>query len=242
MPNIGATTLANIRTAAAQRADQPTPTATTFVSLTEYLTLINASCQNLWDKLIEAYGEDYEVATAFSVTTDGANDHFALATDFYRLLGVDLLVSGTGASSIWVSLKRFNFSDRNRYNAASFILRLGQTNLRYRISGNNVWFAPFPPSGTVTRIWYAPRFTPLVNDGDSFDGFNGWEEWIVNDVALKILSKEESDMSGVQALQSVQNDRLASIMQNRDAGSPSTMIDMDASNGFGDSFGGGWPW
>lgn len=241
MPNVGATTLGAIKLAAQQRADMQN---SAFISDSEWTGMVNASCQQLYDKLIEAYGQDYEVASAFSITTDGTNDTYALPTDFYKLLGVDLQISNAGAGSTtgWITLRRFNFADRNKYTLPNIQTLWGRTNLLYRLRGNLIWFIPLPMASMPLRLWYVPRFTPLANSSDSFDAINGWEEWVVNDVALKARAKEETDLSGIQALQQVQEDRLSSIMENRDAGSPSTVVDVTQVNGygFGDGRGGDW--
>jgi hypothetical protein len=235
--NLGATTLGQITLQAQQRADLVN---SGFVTPSEWTAMVNASCQQLYEKLVEAYGSDYEVAASFNITTDGQNDNYALPTDFFKLLGVDLQYSPAGANTTsgWISIGRFNFADRNRYTLPNVQLLWGRTNLKYRLRGGNIWFIPLPMGGQTCRIWYAPRFTPLVNASDSFDGINGWEEWVVNDVAMKVLVKEESDISGIEALQQVQNDRLLTIIDNRDAGSPSKAVDVYGING-NEPWGGG---
>jgi hypothetical protein len=97
----------------------------------------------------------------------------------------------------------------------------------------------------VLRLWYVPVFTPLVNDSDTFDGVNGWEEYAINLTAKKALVKEESDTSGVDSLLAQQNERLVSIAENRDAGEPQSVVDIYEANGlwpynqWGGGFGGG---
>ncbi len=230
MPNIGATTLATMTLQAQRRADMEN---TTFISASEWTGMVNASCQQLHEKLVEAYGNDYELAATFAITTDGTNDKYDLPTDFFKLLGVDLQLSASGASNAsgWVTLRRFNFSDRNKYSAPSIQTVFGRTNMQYRLAGGKLWLTPLPAAGQPLRLWYAPRFTPLSGPTDSFDGINGWEEWVVNDVAMKACVKEETSISDLQRLQAVQEDRLASIVENRDAGSPATTVDVYASNG-----------
>jgi hypothetical protein len=231
-----ATTLAAITTAARERADMVN---TTFISATEWTAMVNASCQELYEKLVEAYGNDYEMSDPFDITTDGVSDRYLLPADFFKLLGVDLQLSEAGSStSGWITLRRFNFADRNRFTLPNVASLWGRTNLRYRLAGTEVWFSPLPSAGLSLRLWYVPRCPILVNPGDSFDGINGWEEWIVNDVAMKARIKEESPINDIQAMQAGQNERLASIPENRDAGSPATTVDVHRSNGYWG--GGGW--
>lgn len=233
------TTFGQIILQAQQRADLVN---SGFISSSEWKAMTNASLQQLYEKLIEAYGSDYFVQTPSSITTDGQNDAYALPADFFKLLGVDLQlnVQAAAGSLGWVTIWRFNFAERNRFTLPNILTIWGRTNLSYRLRGQKIWFEPLPSGGQSLRLWYAPVFTPLVNDADTFDGVNGWEEWVVNDVAMKALVKEESDVSGVMALQGVQNDRLSSIIENRDAGAPATTVDVWAANGGGNFGWGGW--
>lgn len=229
------TTLAILRASAADRADMPTPSTTTFIPTATWTKYINASIQALYDKLIEAYGEDYFLSESSDITTDGTNTQYTLssyASTFYKLLGVDMQVNAGAGEAGWATLQRFNMSDRNKWGEMRWGLQLP----RYRLAGSKIWFAPLPPANQVFRIWYAPTFTALVNDGDTFDGINGWEEWVVNDVAMKALAKEESDLSGVMALQQQVEARLATIINNRDAASPQTTADVYGQNALVD-----WP-
>lgn len=221
------TTLGAITLAAQQRADMENGT---FISASEWTAMVNASLQQLWEKIIEAYGSDYEVQTPYSLTTDGTNDRYALPSDFFKLLGVDLqLTSGTAAG--WVTIWRFNFAERNRWSLPNLRGIVGRGNLRYRLLGGDIMFTPLPLAGQTLRLWYVPAFTPLVNASDAFDGVNGWEEWVINDVAMKALIKEESSIDDLMRMQSIQEDRLQSIVENRDAGAPATTVDVYAMNG-----------
>lgn len=231
MPNVGAVTLLQLRTAVRDRADMVNSQFITDATFNNY---INASCQQLYEKMIEAYGSDYWVQSPFTITTDGVNDQFALPTDFFKLLGTDLQISTTGnAASGWVTLWRFNFAQRNQYTLPNIQSLWGRTNLKYKLVGGNIWFIPLPMAAINLRLWYAPRFTPLASDSDVFDGINGWEEWVINDSAMKAGVKEETDISGLQALQAVQEERLSHVIENRDAGSAPTTVDVNRANGFG---------
>lgn len=223
---INTSSLSDITLRAQQRADMVNGT---FISTSEWTSMVNASASALWDRLVEAYGSDFEVASAYSITTDGTNDSYTLPTDFYRLLGVDLQLNGSQYVTIW----KFNFADRNRYTLPNIQTMWGRTNVRYRLRGGSIWFIPMPAANTVLRLWYAPRFTPLVNGADTFDGINGWEEWIINDVAMKAKVKEESSIDDLMKLQASQEERLSHVMENRDAGAPPTVVDVSGSNGWG---------
>lgn len=236
--NLGSTTLGAIRTSAQQRADMAN---SSFVSTSEWNGYINASYQELYDLLVQHYGDDYFVATPYQFTTDGVNDKYPLPTDFYKLLGFDIQLIGSPTG--WVPLTEFPFAHRNRFAILSLQPQLGLTNLKYRLSGGNAWLAPLPTSGLVFRIFYVPRVSILVQDTDIVDGVSGWEEYIIVDACIKALAKEESDVSVFGQQKQALMDRIVRAASHRNAGEPHTMTDVYATgNPWDGGYGafGGW--
>jgi hypothetical protein len=190
--------LSEIRLAAQQRADM---VSSNFVSTAEWNSYINLAYYELYDILIQKYGADYFVQTPFAITTDGVNQLFALPTDFYKLLGVDIKTGNR-----WWPIKRFDFADRGRVSMNGSI----------------------PPAGQMLQAWYAPRLTELVNDTDTADGVDGWLEYVIVLAAAKALVKEETDASPLMAeLQSLVA-RIEAAAENRDASQPSKVVDVYA--------------
>jgi hypothetical protein len=218
-------------------------TNSSFISTAEWNSYINASLQELWGLIVQKFGDDYYMATPYSFTTDGINELFALPADFFKVIAVDLQLNGSG-SNTYVTLRPFTVMERNRWAlpyAVTWALPFG-TNLRYRINGSNIWLSPLPMAGLVLRLRYAPRFTSLVNDADTFDGVNGWEELAIADVCIKAMSKEESDISGFMAQKAALIERLEAEAENRDAANPATVADTSYAYGWGSGMpdGGGW--
>lgn len=236
MPTYPQMTLAEIRTAARQRADM---TQSQFVTDSEFDSYINSSLAELYDVLVQKYGDDYFVATS-NITTVQAQDLYALPANFYKLLAVDLQLSGQPDG--YISLRPFTFAERNRYATANAQTWIGVTNLRYRLNGNNLWLTPSPQSGQTLRIWYVPRVTPLTTDTDVADGISGWLEYVVVDAAIKAMQKEESDVSVLLAQKAALIKRIESAAENRDAGNPATVADVQFTSGawpYNAGFGGG---
>lgn len=232
-------TLAELRTAARQRADQVN---SEFVTDTELNGYINSSYFELYDLLVQKYGDDYFVTSDSSIVTDGQNDSYALPADFFKLLGVDLQLSGTAGADngSYVPLDRFNFAERNVAGTATAQGVLARTNLRYRPRGSTLWLTPLPAAGQTIRLWYVPRLTPLSSDSDSADGVSGWLEYVVCDVAIKMMQKEESDVSVLMAQKAALIERIEAAAENRDAGMPQTVADVRSG-----LWGGAWegePW
>lgn len=234
MPNPGVTTLATIRTAAARRADLATPSSSTFVTTSEWDANINASYAELYDLLVQKFGDDYFVAGTpdnwyqFTTTTsagyvlpDGSSTYklvdAATAPAFYKLLGADAKYG-----SEWVPLKPFQFIDRNRRSAAG--PNAVASEIRYRVSGNYLWL-PSVASGQIVRLWYVPRLALLTADGDTVDAVSGWEEYVIVDAAIKALVKEESDPSALMAAKAGLVQRIEAAAENRDAGQPVRVSD-----------------
>lgn len=216
----GVTTLLAIRTAVRQRADM---VGSTFITDAEFNAWINSSYQELYDVLVQKYGDTY-FATTQAITTDGTNDSFALAVDFFKLLGVDLRI--TTAPTGYVTLRKFEFIDRNLLSAPMVAPVYGVSNLRYRVSGNNLLLRPLPSSGQVLRVWYVPRLAALANDADTVDGVSGWEEYIIADCVIKALSKEESDCSVPMAQKTALLARITDAAADRDVGQAPTVSDV----------------
>lgn len=217
-------TLSTLRTSARRKADM---VGSTFVSDSELTEYINKSIAELYDILVSAYGEDYFVASA-TFTGTGAESYLLTAapisiSNFYKLKGLDVNDGGS-----WVSLRSFQFSERNRRE------NVGAGNVaddyRYRIAGDRLYFEinnP-PPTGMQFKLWYIPTPTALSADGDTFDGKNSWEEYVTLDVGIKCLIKEESDTSALAAQKQACLRRITEMAANRDVGEPHRVIDIHA--------------
>lgn len=233
-------TLAQLRLAAQQRADMVN---SAFVSTTEWNSYINSSLYELYDLLIQKYGDDYFVATPYAFTADGTNQLFALPDDCYKSLGLDVALSS--GNSGWVTVRHFMFAERNKFNAPSLAIPgYGPINLQYRINGSNLMFIPTPTAGLQFRLWYVPRLAPLASDGATFDSISGWTEYVVVDAAIKALQKEESDVSALMAQKQALILRIESAAANRDVGSPQRVSDgsWDGGSGFNGNDGSGFGW
>lgn len=231
--------LSDIQTAVLQRCNMENTNFVTTAELTEY---INQSYFELYDILVQKYGDNYYVATAYQFQTDGINQLFNLPSDFYKLLGVDLQLANQNNS--FVTIRPFNFSDRNRYAVPNFQSFYGVTNLRYRLNANQLWLTPIPAAGQTIQVWYAPRMTQLVNQSDTVDGISGWTEYIIADVCIKVLAKEESDTSVFERQKAGLIERIESAAENRDAANPATVSDSQYNdmlwpNGSGSGYGTG---
>lgn len=217
--------LASLKEQARQRADMVNSKFFTESELNNY---VNQSIKELYDKLINA-GEFYYMQSQ-TLSVIGGTDTYALPSiaggddfDFYKLLGVDLVVDAQGNA---VTLRPFQFDQRNAYLFTPTWNIVGLSYLRYMVQGDSLKLVPMPSSPQQLRVWYAPAFIDLVNDADTFQGVNGWEEYVIVDVAMKMLAKEESDVSVFAAQKMAISQRIEEMKLMRDIGSPGRIGDV----------------
>lgn len=222
-------TLAEIKVQTRQRADM---VDNDFIEDAELSNYINASLAELHDLLIAAYNEEYYMESV-SFSADGSSiafdlpdgDNYDSAPAFYKLRGVD--VSSDGGST-WSNVKRFNFNKRNSDQSTFAYNLLGNPHLEYRLVGSEIRFNRIPDSNLQFRLWYHPVSTTLVNGADEFTDVNGWVEYVVVDCAIKMLQKQEDDVSVLLAQKAALAERISAMAQNRDANEPETISDVYA--------------
>lgn len=226
-----AVTLADLKSRCRKRADMEN---SGFVLDPELVEYINESISDLYDMLIEKYGDDYYTKPIpYAITVSGSVNQYNLPSDFYKSRGVDLVIGSNEA----ISIKNFAFAERNKFKN-SYSLSWGQdgvSGVRYRIIGRKIWFLPTPDNNAVVNIWYIPLAPVLESDSDEFDPINGWEEYVIVDTAIKMLTKEESDTSALELRKLKLEQRINTAANNRDAGNPiqvsDTSIDYDSLDG-----------
>jgi len=199
-------TLLQLRTQARQRADMEN---SQFIKDPELNSYINSSIAELHDLLVQSYGSDYYVKSSTFSTTNN-QDTYQLSSiitdnDFYKLKGLDAKLSG-------------NYSF------------LGVTSLRYRLVGSGLVLTPIPDENTEIRIWYTPVATQLANDTDILEDLNQYAEYVIVDAAIKMMQKEESDVSVLAAQKAALKRRIEEAANNRDAAIGESITDVYAGN------------
>lgn len=213
---MAAVTLSTLRTRVRERADMSTAG---FIadSATSIDAFINEGVQRLHEKLVEAYGEEY-ISSSASLTCTGSASDVALPSDFMKLYGVDMPISGTRRA-----LRPYMRAERNAYREGGVTW---QTVPRYSLVGAYIRFLPIPPACTAT-IYYAPSATLLVNTSDTVNFPNGWERYVVLYAAIQCLAKEESDTRDLRTEMQREEAALESIKESRDAAYPRSVVDLD---------------
>lgn len=210
-------TLAQLKLRARERGDMVN---SRFISDSELNSYVNASVTELYDLLIASRGENYYV-DSYPVSTVGGQKDYALPADFLKLMGVDWVISANESCD----MKEFQWAERNLYgNAIWFDGYFG--NSRYQIRGNNITLYPVPTGVQQILIWYIPRAINLVSDSDSFDGINGWEEYVIIDAAIKMRVKEESPVQELLLAKNEIKSRILQASSGRDSIAPARVQDV----------------
>ena len=229
-----------------------------FVVTSEWNAFLRLAMYELYDLLIDSYEYLMSDQIVF-INTNGSTQNYPLpdgvtnylggtfpngsgspATAFYKLIGMDLNVNTSTVSPAWVTLRKFNFIDRNKFvypNSTSTIY--GVFNMGYRLMGKNLNLIPTPAGNQILRMWYAPKLPALLADTDVTTlGFSGWLRYPIVRAAKYALDKEEgSDTSKLDTELVFLKQRIEQASQNRDAGIPDTISETRREGIFG---GNGW--
>jgi hypothetical protein len=230
--NPGQTTVGNLRLEAQQRTDR---VYSNNISAQEWNSMISQSYKELYDILIQKFGNDYFVQLPYTYTTTGQIDPvtqaqtFPLPSDFYKLLRCEVALNKNDPNS-WITLRQFQAIQANLWNYPNVYTFYGITNLRYRLWGNNLQLVPLASAGQTIRIWYAPRPNQLINDTDTLDAISGYEEYIVADVAIKALAKTEEDPQVFMLQKAALLKRIEEAAENRNVGEPQQVSDSRTRN------------
>jgi hypothetical protein len=215
-------TLLSLRTQARELSDMVN---STFVSDSEFNNYLDQSYAELYDILVSRF-EDYYTKAPLQFTIPSGSNTFTLPSDFYKMRGLDLSSSGNVGIDDWITVRPFNFQERNRRNTIVRRNLVGQLNISYRMIGNTIYVLPEDQANALYRLWYVPTRTKLVLDTDTMDSVDGWHMYIVVDAAIKALNKEESDVSVLMAQKQALLVRIQAMASNRDAGEPERIADV----------------
>jgi len=209
-------TLAQLKLRARERGDMVN---SRFISDSEITSYINASVSELYDLLIATRGENYYISE-FPITTISGTKDYTLPAGFLKLMGVDWVISAGST----VNMQEFQWKERNLYTDPAWINGVFG-NSRYQLRGGSITFSPTPTSSQAVNVWYIPKPTALAVDADTFDGINGWEEYVIIDVAIKMRVKEESPVQELLLAKKEMKERIAQASKGRDSSEPPRVQD-----------------
>ncbi len=223
---MAAATLAQLRTRVLRKADME---HSSFIGGQsdggeELLGYINDAYLEIYDLLVSKNQEHFIVEPPYEFSVASGASSADLPEDFYKLVGLDRLVSGDD----WFEVRPFNFNERNetrRTIGGSARGGLGQ--LRRRLIGRKVYFTPPSSAPGSYRSWYVPLMTKLEAETDTVDAqLEPWEDFIVVSAAIVCLLKEESDVTALTMRKAELVSRIEAMAAQRDVGSTDRVVDV----------------
>lgn len=190
-----------------------------FIKDAEILEELNAGIASLHRILASVHGYEYfraatTLATAVNVET------VSLPADFYKLLGL----WWNDGSGILQPIRRYMPAEaENQRTGEGWAACFG--GVYYSLVGGSLRFVPTPQSIYSLKCEYAAAPTRLIGDGDTWDGYAGFEEYPVWYAVATFREKEESDASvAIGRMKMVEQDIRASAV--RDQNEPKRAQDI----------------
>jgi len=177
-------TLAQLRRAVLRRAGEPeegTQDLTPGV-LNEF---INEAIAELWDLLLKKADERLVVNTTLATTI--GTQAVALPASFYRLRKVE--IADSSSPSGYRQLFATTLDAQHLYSSVT-----GEE-YRYWQHSYSLEMVPVPQAVENLRVWYIPVAPVLVDDGDAIDGYNGYEELVVQLAFRRTLVRQNLETS-----------------------------------------------
>lgn len=162
----------------------------TFVTEANVNRRINRSIEALWEKIADGSPFSVQAVDDTLVTVAGTST-VALPSDFYQLIGVDVK---TGSE--WEPAAPLDFARRNDFDRQAWSR---YQRVRYLEEGTALRLFPTPDSVYSVRVWYVPTAPELSTGTDLLNIPQGWDEWVVADVAQWYKTKAEEDISELLA-------------------------------------------
>lgn len=205
----------SLRTRVRSLADQ---TRSTYISDAEINGWLDLGLSQLHDIMIVHFEDYFENTVTFN--TVPAQSDYALPSDFYKLLALDMLAGG-----IRYTVTRYMNRERNRLQNTPVNLGYGAA---YRLVGNVLRLIPTPSSLATLTLAYAPQYIELADDATLVNQVipQGWEEFAVLEASIRCMLKEEDDPSGLMAKKREFQQGIERLTDDRDANEPAHVTDV----------------
>lgn len=207
------------------RADAEVSQHVTDAQITRYL---NQSIAALYALIVEQDESDFVEQVDIDVAAGAVASGIVTAPvdgtaiNPYKLLAVDV-INSDGTS--W-PVQRFMMGERaNLDGEAGTYAALSFTRYQWRGANTLYWSPPWQSAVTI-RVTYVPSPTDLATGTDEYDGRAGWEEWVTLDSAIKVLAKEESDVTDMVRERALVEQRILKQIVARDRAQPKRVRDV----------------
>lgn len=169
--------------------------STTFNDSIELIPWTRDSLKQIYEIVTQAWRDWYTVRRPMSLS--GGVERYSLPSDVRALVGVYMVYNNgvTGQPGAYKELlHEMPRSDWGRYGTSNIWRRWP---MLYRMQNKDLYFTPVPSIDYVNAIelQYVPQWRGPLLDWTPIDDVlpNGWEEWVVLDVAIKMAVKLKMD-------------------------------------------------
>lgn len=166
-----------------------------FISSDEVRDYVNASIQTFWDFLVGEDGGSLFATVAPTLSKIGDNA-YQLPSDYYRLIDVSVKTTSQYLRAIQADEQEYAQLLTQTYNGIAYT--------RYYLHWNvaqdrfEIFLFPAPDNTDDILVRYIPNAPELSLDSDTLNLPNSWVDWVVLDVAIKMLTKEESSTEALE--------------------------------------------
>lgn len=173
-----------------------------FIPDAELIAEINTSIAAWWDLVRATTWNGTQFRQRYNFTTTAASNptpyvspapgsYYPLPADFLHLISVDIAIS----SNLIITAQAYQEENRNIFKYYPVGAWIWNQPIYYQLQGGNIVFIPGPIGAFTVQVNYCPIAPTLNRPTDSLDSINSWEEFIVLDVAIKMLIKDgQTDM------------------------------------------------
>ena len=177
--------------------------------------LINQSVQRFRERL-SGEGSRHFLTVATGTMQSGPTSGFpfhsldvgAVASGIVRVFGLDVQNSSGG----WRRLEHTTFEDRARFGGGS-PSSVGTPSVWAEYQTTKLAVMPPPDRSTNYNCWYLPVLNDMQSDSATFDGVAGWEDYVVYDVSVRIMTRDQLS-PGYQMLVAERDRIWADILRN----------------------------
>lgn len=149
----------------------------------EVVRYLNQGGAAFQDIVMDVRGREFlRKPTPQTITTTAGTTNYALSFDFYALISVRR--AGVGGEM----LDAFSVMAEADLREPNAIATYPEC---YELRRGSIELLPAHNAGTSIVIDYVPVFTDLVADADTFEGYDGWEDYPVDYAACRMLTKDE---------------------------------------------------
>lgn len=193
------------------------------------LTLIDRSYGKLYKTITTQYESYFDTEdTSLALVVD--QRLYNLPATILHLKGVDIV-----KGSERIPLRRFTLNQRSSFtNDPRFVPYAAErmrTNYRYKTQGNSLRIDPLPNSTEPLILTYVPRPTRITSSSDTFDVIAGFDDFIIYDAAIQVLTRQERDPSQYVALRQDALNSVIATVSPRETVDPVHVTDVFFSNG-----------